>query len=80
MSGVPRRLLILLGALGIGALFAAGLFVPGRAGGGLLVITDAVLIGLSRVVWSQVDARRRPIRIAIIAAIAVVAVVKLVHG
>ncbi|HVV74746.1 MAG TPA: DUF6703 family protein [Mycobacteriales bacterium] len=77
---MPRRLLILLGALAIGALFLAGLFVHGRVGGGLLVVTDAVLIGLSRVVWDEINPRRRPIRIVIIAAIAILAVVKLVHG
>lgn len=77
---MPRRLLILLGALGIGALFAAGLFIQGRAGGVLLVITDALLVGLSRLTWAHVNPRRRPIRVLIIAVVAVVAVVKLVKG
>lgn len=80
MSDVPRRLLILLGALAIGALFAAGLFVPGRVGGGLLLLTAVILGGLSRVVWEHVDPRRRPIRVVIVAAVAVIGVVKLVHG
>jgi hypothetical protein len=77
---VPRRLLILLGALAVGGLFIAGLFVHGRVGGGLLVITDAILIALSRLAWKDVNPRRRPIRVVIVAAIAAVAVVKLVQG
>jgi hypothetical protein len=80
MSGVPRRLLILLGALAVGALFAAGLFINGRVGGALLLITDVVLVGLTRFVWDQVNPRRLPIRIAIIVAVAVVGLVKLIHG
>ena len=72
--------MIVLVALAIGGLFAAGLFVPGRVGGGLLVVTDAILIGLSRMAWAQVRTQGRPLRVLIIAAIAVVAVVKLAKG
>lgn len=77
---MSRRLLIVLGALAVGALFAAGLFVHGRAGGGLLVLTDAILIGLSRLSWAQVRTQGRPLRVLIIAVIAVIAVVKLASG
>ncbi|MGN6473181.1 MAG: DUF6703 family protein [Mycobacteriales bacterium] len=77
---MSRRLLIVLGALAVGALFAAGLFVHGRVGGGLLLLTDAILIGLSRMAWAQVRTQGRPLRILIIAAIAVIAVVKLAKG
>jgi hypothetical protein len=80
MSGMPQRLLIVLAALAVGALFAAGLFVHGRVGGGLLILTDAILIGLTRTAWAQVRTQGRPLRILIIAAIAVVAVVKLAKG
>lgn len=80
MSGMPRRLLILLAALVVLALFLAGLFIHGRTGGALLLVTDAILIGLSRLAWNHVDPRRRPIRILIIAAVAVLAIVKLVKG
>ncbi len=77
---MSRRLLIVLGALGVGALFAAGLFVDGRPGGVLLIVTDAVLITLTRTAWGQVRTQGRPLRVLIIAAIAVLAVVKLVRG
>jgi hypothetical protein len=70
----------LLLALAIGGLFAAGLFIDGRVGGGLLLVTDAMLIGLSRLAWNEVNPRRRPIRVLIILAIAVLAVVKLTQG
>jgi hypothetical protein len=77
---MPRRLLILLVALAIGGLFAAGLFIDGRVGGGLLLVTAAVLLGLTRAVWDDVDPRRRPIRVAVIAVVVLIAVVKLVQG
>jgi hypothetical protein len=80
IGSVPRRLLILLVALAIGGLFAAGLFVPGRVGGALLLVTDGFLIALTQTVWHVVNPRRRPVRIAIIAAIAAVGVIKLIHG
>ena len=80
MSGMPRRLLVVLVALCVGVLFAAGLFVHGRVGGGLLILTDAILIGLSRLAWTQVRTQGRPLRVLVIAVIAVLAVVKLVKG
>jgi hypothetical protein len=80
MVDVARRLLIILGALVVGALFGAGLFVAGRAGGGMLLITDAVLIGLTRTAWPQIRTQGRPLRLMVIAAIGILAVVKLVHG
>jgi hypothetical protein len=70
----------LLLALAIGGLFVAGLFIDGRVGGGLLLVTDALLIGLSRLAWNEVNPRRRPIRVLIIVAITVLAVVKLTQG
>jgi hypothetical protein len=77
---VSQRLLIVLAALGVGVLFAAGLFIPGRVGGGLLVVTDAILIGLTRTAWAQVRPQGRPLRILIMVVVAAIAVVKLVHG
>ncbi|HVT22565.1 MAG TPA: DUF6703 family protein [Mycobacteriales bacterium] len=77
---MPQRLLILLGALAIGALFVAGLFVHGRLGGALLLVTDAILIGLTRTAWAQVRPQGKPLRIAIIVVVAVVGLVKLVRG
>ena len=80
MSDVPQRLLIVLGALAVGGVCSAGLFIHGRAGGALLLVTDAILVGLTRTAWAQVRPQGRPMRIVIIAAIAVLAVVKLVQG
>jgi hypothetical protein len=80
MSDVPRRLLILLAALAVGGLFFAGLFVHGRVGGVLLLLTAVILASLTRLVWEHVRPKGRPLRILIIAAIAAVAVVKLVQG
>jgi hypothetical protein len=80
MSDVPRRLGIVVAALAVGAMFVAGLFLHGRLGGALLLVTDAMLINLTRIVWDQVRPQGRPFRIVIIVAIAVLAVVKLVHG
>ena len=77
---VPRRLLILLGALVVGALFFAGLFIHGRAGGALLLLTAVILTALTRLVWEHVRPRGRPLRIVIIAAIAIGGVVKLILG
>ncbi|HVT65501.1 MAG TPA: DUF6703 family protein [Mycobacteriales bacterium] len=77
---MPRRLLILLAMLTVGGLFVAGLFVHGRLGGALLLVTDTILIVLTQTVWHEVNPRRRPVRVLIIATIAVVAVVKLILG
>ena len=80
MSGVARRLLIFLGALCMGALFFAGLFIHGRVGGALLLVTAAILAGLTRTVWAQVRPQGRPLRIVIIVAVGAVGVLKLILG
>jgi hypothetical protein len=78
MAPVLRsRLVIVLGALAVGALFVAGLFVKGPVGGGMLAVTDIVLIGLTGTAWAQLKPQSRPLRLVIIAAIAVLAIVKL---
>jgi hypothetical protein len=75
-----RRMLMIVAAGTIGALFAAGLFLHGRIGGGLLLITDALLIALGISAWGNTQPQKRPIRIAVILAIGVIAVVKMVRG
>jgi hypothetical protein len=80
MVTVQQRLLVILGALAVGALFGAGLFVVGRPGGAMLVVTDLILILLTRTAWAQVRPQGRPVRIVVIAAIAALAVFKLIHG
>jgi hypothetical protein len=73
-----RRVLTYLVSVAIGVLFAAGLFVHGRAGGGLLLITVAVLIALAMTSWGNTRRQGRPIRIAVILVITAIAVAKLV--
>jgi hypothetical protein len=77
---MQRRLLILLAALAVGVLFAAGLFVHGVLGGVLLLAVDALLIAMAALTWRHLRPQGRPLRIAVIAVIAVVAIVKLAHG
>jgi hypothetical protein len=77
---VGQRLAIIAGALLVGAVFVAGLFVHGRLGGALLLLTVAILVTLTRATWAHVRPQGRPLRVAVIVAIAVFAVVKLVHG
>jgi hypothetical protein len=80
MIDVAQRLLVILGALAVGVLFGAGLFIEGRPGGGMLLVTDAILVGLTRTAWAQVRPQGRPVRLMIIAVIAVLAAFKLIHG
>jgi hypothetical protein len=75
-----RRAAIILISGAIGVLFAAGLFFHGRTGGGLLLITDAVLISLLLTAWANVRPEGRPVRIGVIMVIATVAVIKLIRG
>jgi hypothetical protein len=77
---MQRRLLIILGALAVGGVFAAGLFFHGRLGGALLLLTDVILISLARITWPHLRPQGRPLRIAVITVIGVLAVVKLVKG
>jgi hypothetical protein len=77
MAPVRSRFVIILSACAVGALFAAGLFVHGRLGGALLAVTSVVLIALSGANWDRVDPRARPLRVAMIVAVATLAVVKL---
>jgi hypothetical protein len=74
---LKSRLVIVLGALAVGALFVAGLFVAGPGGGALLAVTDVILIGLTGAAWAQLKPQARPLRLVIIVAIAVLAVLKL---
>jgi hypothetical protein len=80
MFDVQQRLLIVLGALAVGALFVSGLFIHGRGGGALLLATVAILIVLTRTAWAQVRPQGRPLRIVVIAAIGVLALTKLILG
>jgi hypothetical protein len=74
---MQQRFAILLGAVAVGAIFLAGLFIHGPVGGGLLLLTVAILIALTRLTWERVRPQGRPLRLVVIVAIAVLAVIKL---
>jgi hypothetical protein len=74
---VRSRLVIVLGAVCVGALFVAGLFIHGPGGGALLALTDIALIGLTGAAWSHIQPRARPFRLIVIVAVAALAIVKL---
>jgi hypothetical protein len=75
-----QRGLVILAAAIVGGVFVAGLFIHGRAGGVLLLLTDAVLITMAAATWTRIRPQGRPLRLIIIAAVAVVAVVKFATG
>jgi hypothetical protein len=75
---MQQRFAILLGALAVGAIFLAGLFIHGPVGGGLLLVTAAILISLTRLTWNRVRPQGRPLRLVVITAIVVLAAIKLV--
>jgi anaerobic C4-dicarboxylate transporter len=77
---MPRRLTILLAATAVLAIFLAGLFIHGRLGGAFLAATAAILISLTSLTWPQLRPQGRPIRVVVIAAVAALAIVKLVRG
>jgi hypothetical protein len=77
---MPQRLLIMILAGVVGGIFAAGLFIHGRVGGGLLLVAGAILIVLSRATWNRVRPQGRPLRMVVVAAILALGIVKLVHG
>jgi hypothetical protein len=77
---MQRRLVIVLAAVAVLAIFLAGLFIHGRVGGALLLLTDAILITLTRATWPHVRPQGRPLRILVIAAVGIGAVIKLIVG
>jgi hypothetical protein len=77
---MPQRLAIILVAAAVGAIFATGLFVHGWVGGVLLLVTAAVLAGLTRLLWNRVRPQGRPLRLLVVAAITVIGIIKIVHG
>jgi hypothetical protein len=73
---MPRRVVILLVALGVGAICVAGLFTHGWISAVLLALTDVVLIALTSVTWPRLRQRDRAVRVAVVVVIAVVAAVR----
>jgi hypothetical protein len=77
---MPQRLAIILVAAAVGAIFATGLFLHGWVGGVLLLLTAAILASMTRLTWNRVRPQGRPLRLIVIAAIAVIGVIKIAHG
>jgi hypothetical protein len=77
---MQRRLMIVAGAAVVGAVFLAGLFIHGPLGGALLLVVVAMLLGLLRITWSHLRPQGRPLRVAVIVIIVVVAAIKLAGG
>ncbi len=65
---------VFLGAL---ALVLAGLLLPGPVGGLLLLVLAGLLAAVLTVTWAHHDPRTRPIRLAMLALLVVLAVIKL---
>ena len=81
LTGVPRsRVANLVVAATVGALFLVGLFTHGLTSALVLLVVVAFLGYLSTQTWSRVPVRGRGARVLIIAAIVVVAIVKLANG
>jgi hypothetical protein len=72
-----RRLVMLLAAACVGAVFIAGLFTHGLLSGLLLIATALVLIGLAAVTWPRLRAVERGMRLVVIVAIAAIAIARL---
>lgn len=71
-----QRLRNLLAAIVVGAIAITGFFLHGIAGGLLLLLTAAILSGLSWVLRDRIRPEGRPLRIAVIVLVVVVAVIK----
>ena len=63
--------------VGVGVVFLFGLAIHGPVGGILLLLVAAVLVQFSRGAWSHVRHEGRPLRILVVAAVVVLAVLKL---
>jgi hypothetical protein len=70
--------LLLAGA--VGAAFVVGLLLDGLAGALVLIGVTAVLVGLTVAAWHHMPERGRPLRLAVLALVSLIAVVKLVQA
>jgi hypothetical protein len=73
----PRRGNAILLVVGVGVVFLLGLAVHGPLGGILLLLVAATLVMFSRGAWSRVRSEGKPLRVLVIAAVLVLAVLKL---
>ena len=67
----------ILFVVAVGVVALLGLAIHGPVGGILLLLVAAVLVMFSRAAWSQVRREGMPLRILVIAAIVVLAALKL---
>lgn len=75
---LASRLAILLVAGAVGAAFVVGLVLGGVGGAILLLAVAGVLAMVTVAAWNHAPARGRPLRLAVLGLVTVVAVVKLV--
>ena len=71
------RLVNLLVAAGVGAIFLAGLFVDGVLAAVLLVAVAAFLVVLSASAWQTIPGRGRRVRVLVVLLVLVAAAAKL---
>ena len=79
----PRRVPVnrtngILLVVGVGIVTLLGLAIHGPVGGILLLLVAAVLVMFTQGAWGHVRREGRPLRILVIAAIVVLAVLKLI--
>lgn len=75
MRPTRRNALLISGAVGI--VFIVGLAVHGPVGGVLLLLVAATLVLFTAGAWGSVRRQGRPLRVAVVAAVVVLAVLKL---
>jgi len=63
--------------MAVGAVFLAGLFIPGIVGAILLLAVTGLLVTLSSVTWPALRPRERLMRVLIVVVIVAIAVAKL---
>ena len=74
---MPRRAVVFLIAVAVGAVFLTGLFLHGIVSFALLGVTDIALIALAATTWPLLRRGDRALRIVVIAVITVVAIARL---
>jgi hypothetical protein len=77
---LDSRPVTLLVAGAVGAAFVVGLLVEGVGGALILLGVTAVLAAVTAAAWHHVAERRRPLRLAVLALVAVITAVKLVRA
>lgn len=71
------RLVTLLVAVAAGVVFLAGLLISGAVGAVLLLAVAAILVVLSAAAWPRIPSRGRGVRVLVVVAVLVIAMLKL---